>query len=43
MKKKNTKKMPIDAGSGRIVKKSYVTKHKKTTVTMTVPAGKRKK
>jgi hypothetical protein len=35
--------MPIDAGTGRIVKKSYVSGHKKTTVTLTVPTGKKKK
>ena len=43
MKKKNTKKMPISAVTGRIVKTSYVKNHKRTTVTLTVPKGKKKK
>ena len=38
-----TKQMPIDAGSGRIVTAQYAKTHPKTTVVLTVPAGKQVK
>lgn len=37
-KKAPTKTMPIDAGTGRIVKPGYAKKHPDTTVNLTVPA-----